>query len=148
MFSHNYWLATLSWIGVLFDAIDGYVARKAGKVSAFGAFLDSTLDRMADFFIIAAFGFANFIGWWLAAFVILTTFLISYIKARGEGLLPTGIQLQEGLMQRSERLGLLFFMYLLFIFGFNQIGMLVCVILVALNILTILQRIQILKKYL
>jgi len=45
------WGALVMLLGGLFDAIDGEVARRSRRVSVFGAFLDSTLDRFSDFFI-------------------------------------------------------------------------------------------------
>src|SRR6185312_962192 len=52
IFLHIYWISIVSIVGFLFDAIDGYVARKQNKVTPFGGFLDSTLDRIADFLFI------------------------------------------------------------------------------------------------
>ena len=148
MFYHSYLFAGLSWLGIIFDALDGYVARKAGKVSSFGAFFDSTVDRVSDFFYISAFGFAGFISWPLVTFALLTTFLISYVKARGEGLLPKTINLQEGVMQRTERLGLLVFIFLLFISQFVQFATMLFVLFIVLNFITIMQRFLVIKKLL
>lgn len=145
---HNYTLATVSWIGIIFDAIDGYVARRKGKVTSFGAFFDSTTDRLSDFFFVSAFGFAGFVAWNVVVFALLTTFLISYIKARAESLLPVGSVIQEGLMQRTERLLLLFVIFLLFVFNLPYIALVVYILFIVLNIMTIIQRVAVVHHHL
>lgn len=109
---HNIKLGgVLILIGGLFDMFDGIVARTGGKVTKFGAFLDSVLDRYSDAFLFLA------IAWYLAdnnhhtgAFLSIGTlvgaFLISYARARAEGL---GESCYTGLMERPERIILLIF---------------------------------------
>jgi CDP-diacylglycerol--glycerol-3-phosphate 3-phosphatidyltransferase len=99
-------------ITALFDVLDGTVARRTGRSSTFGAFYDSTLDRVADGALLA--GLAYFyaahplhqnrlmLGVTLAGLV--GTFLISYTRARAESL---GIDAKVGFMQRPERIALL-----------------------------------------
>jgi phosphatidylglycerophosphate synthase len=98
-------------IGGIFDMLDGMVARTGGKTTKFGAFLDSVLDRYSDAFIFLA------LAWYLAtkgnhngAFLSLGTltgaFLISYARARAEGL---GESCHTGIMERPERIILLIF---------------------------------------
>ena len=93
------------WFFVMFDMLDGAVARARGITSRWGAFLDSTLDRVAD---AAVFGG---LAWWFAGeseglllasllCLVLGT-LTSYIKARAEGL---GMTCNVGFAERSERL--------------------------------------------
>lgn len=96
-------------LGGIFDFLDGVVARSNNKKTVFGAFLDSTLDRCSDFFIFFAIGchFAiinNIGGILLTSVCLFGTFLISYIRARAEGL---GIQCKVGLMERPERIMLI-----------------------------------------
>ena len=91
----------------LVDSLDGLVARHQGRVTAFGAFLDSTLDRLAEGVIFGAIGITfaqDDLDWALAAcFVALTaSFLVSYARARAEGLGIPGSS--GGLMGRPERL--------------------------------------------
>ena len=91
----------------LVDSLDGLVARHQGRVTAFGAFLDSTLDRLAEGVILGAIGitFAQEGQYWAlaAAFIALTaSFLVSYARARAEGLGIPGSS--GGLMGRPERL--------------------------------------------
>jgi CDP-diacylglycerol--glycerol-3-phosphate 3-phosphatidyltransferase len=91
---------------VLFDLLDGTIARLSPKGSnAWGALLDSTLDRLTDAVIIGS------VLWYLISIddalvpLVLVTavlgFLISYIKARSESL---GIECNGGFAERSERL--------------------------------------------
>lgn len=89
------------------DSLDGLMARIQHKASPWGAFLDSSLDRISDFFYL--------LGFWvllsrhagpawaaLAVFICtLLTMLISYTKARAEGL---GCECPVGLMERSVRI--------------------------------------------
>ena len=91
----------------LVDSLDGLVARHQGRVTAFGAFLDSTLDRLAEGVILGAIGITfaqDDLDWALgAAFVALpASFLVSYARARAEGLGIPGSS--GGLMGRPERL--------------------------------------------
>ena len=91
----------------LVDSLDGLVARHQGRVTTFGAFLDSTLDRLAEGVILGAIGITfaqDDLDWALgAAFVALTaSFLVSYARARAEGLGIPGSS--GGLMGRPERL--------------------------------------------
>jgi CDP-diacylglycerol--glycerol-3-phosphate 3-phosphatidyltransferase len=97
---------------VLFDLVDGAMARARGHGTPFGAVLDSTCDRLADGALFAA------IAWWclgvggnrllaVAALVCLVSGqLVSYIKARAEGL---GLSAEGGLVERAERLLLALF---------------------------------------
>lgn len=95
------------FIGSVSDMFDGSVARLSGKVTRFGAFLDSTLDRTAEGLVLGAIGivFARDGNQWAlgACFLTLTaSFLVSYTRARAEGI---GIDSNKGgLMSRPERL--------------------------------------------
>jgi phosphatidylglycerophosphate synthase len=140
---HNFSIAAISWIGVVFDALDGYVARGKAKVTAFGAFFDSTTDRISDFCYISAFGFAELIDWKLVTLALVTTFLISYIKARSESLLVSKRVLDRGFMQRSERLVFVFVTFLLFAFHVPYIALLLFLLFIVLNVVTIFQRIYV-----
>jgi CDP-diacylglycerol---glycerol-3-phosphate 3-phosphatidyltransferase len=98
--------ALLSTVFVLFDMIDGAMARARGHSTPFGAVLDSTCDRIADGALFAA------LTWWclssgqealgVAALVCLVAGqVISYVKARAEG---AGLTADGGLVERPERL--------------------------------------------
>ncbi|MCS7055704.1 MAG: CDP-alcohol phosphatidyltransferase family protein, partial [Thermoflexales bacterium] len=77
-------------IGMPFDAVDGAVARKLGKPTKFGAFLDSTLDRLAEGALLSGLGYA-FAARGDALSVVVTfvaligSFMVSYTRARAEG---------------------------------------------------------------
>ena len=105
----RYWvIAALVFVGSgLVDSLDGLLARHQGRVTSFGAFLDSTLDRLAEGVILGAIGITfaqDDLDWALGAcFVALTaSFLVSYARARAEGLGIPGSS--GGLMGRPERL--------------------------------------------
>ncbi|MDQ3476679.1 MAG: CDP-alcohol phosphatidyltransferase family protein, partial [Actinomycetota bacterium] len=92
---------------VLFDLLDGAVARAGATASRFGAVLDSTLDRIADASIFAA------LIWWFAGsadrpdlivaclIALVLGQLIPYVRARAEGL---GINASVGIAERAVRL--------------------------------------------
>jgi CDP-diacylglycerol--glycerol-3-phosphate 3-phosphatidyltransferase len=127
-------IRTAGWflgLTALFDVLDGTVARRTGRSSTFGAFYDSTLDRVADgavlsglavFYTREAIRVARTVPTgaglfdWLSPFDknvgmvivclagIVGTFLVSYTRARAESL---GIDAKVGVMQRPERVTLL-----------------------------------------
>lgn len=134
-------------MGVIFDALDGYVARKSGKVTKFGAFFDSTVDRISDFLCISAFGFAGVIPWWLVSLALVTSFLISYTKARGEHVFPD-VVITAGIMQRSERLLAVFIIFIAVLVKWSEIVLVLFYIFILLNTITVWQRISIVKKQL
>ncbi len=147
--SHLYVLGLIFYAGQILDALDGYVARKAGKESSFGGFLDSTVDRFSDFLIISAFGFSNLIPWSIVVIVLTTSFLVSYIRSRAE-LATHGTKVfNEGIFERPERLIFifisLFFFLLIPSFNFFTVDFLslTFIILAILNTITIFQRIYI-----
>lgn len=100
-------------LGGVADIMDGRIARARSLVSPYGTFIDSTLDRFVEVF--ALLGFVCFLspfpaGPLLAAAAMAGSLLVSYTRARGESL---GVTCKEGLMQRAERLVLLFLVCLL-----------------------------------
>jgi len=84
------------------DIVDGRVARRTHGGSKRGAFLDSVIDRYAD--ALAYLGLAVFYadGWglWVALAALVGSFMVSYTRARAEGL---GTDCRVGLLQRPER---------------------------------------------
>ncbi len=145
---HNYTLAVVCYLGNIFDAIDGYVARHTQKVSAFGGFLDSTLDRICDFLIISAFGVAHLVSWEIVVLTLCTSFLVSYSRSRGEQAAAGKIMLNDGYVQRSERLLLIlaaFLLYLIYpqsLFQNLTIIELLFLIVSLFNVVTVIQRIH------
>ena len=94
------WLVTISG---LLDILDGHVARRTGRASKAGAFLDSVTDRWGELAIACAIviAFRHFTFGIAAALASLGgAQMVSYTRARGESL---GIALQGGTMQRPER---------------------------------------------
>lgn len=88
------------------DLLDGEVARANGRGSAWGAFLDSTADRVADAAIFAslAFWLASTGRWWACASALgclAGALLVSYVKARAESL---GATAAVGIAERGERM--------------------------------------------
>lgn len=93
-------------ISGLFDIFDGVAARNLNKVTQFGTFLDSVLDRYSDLLLLLGFTI-YYIKIDQPGLIILTsivsigTILISYIRARAESL---NIVCNVGLMERAERI--------------------------------------------
>jgi phosphatidylinositol phosphate synthase len=103
------WAGVLILAGGFFDLVDGVIARHQGTASTFGAFLDSTLDRLVDMGILlgivmhyAGKGEPGLVL--LAGYALVATVLVSYAKARAELFVPV---LEGGLFERGERIGLL-----------------------------------------
>ncbi|SEG89219.1 CDP-diacylglycerol--glycerol-3-phosphate 3-phosphatidyltransferase [Thermomonospora echinospora] len=91
---------------VLFDMLDGAVARVTGRISKWGAFLDSTMDRVADAAIFAGLAVGLLDGdrrpaAFVALYCLVAGVVVSYAKARAEGL---GYTCDVGIAERSERL--------------------------------------------
>jgi phosphatidylglycerophosphate synthase len=111
-------------IGGLLDALDGALARLSGKASSFGAFLDSTLDRLSDAMPIVALVllFAknqDLMGVFVGLFAMVFSFMVSYTKARSHSL---GVDIPIGVFERTERFSILI---LSIFFGFYKLGLFV-----------------------
>jgi CDP-diacylglycerol--glycerol-3-phosphate 3-phosphatidyltransferase len=102
-----FWGTIVCTVFVLFDMLDGAVARVTGGGTTWGAYLDSTLDRVADAAI-----FSGLILWLagngddlplavLALYCLVSGALVSYAKARAEGL---GLSCDVGIAERGERI--------------------------------------------
>ncbi len=94
--------AVLLLVSGFFDALDGVVARLFERVTVFGGFLDSMLDRYADALILIGLvlgGFAD-VFWGLLA--LMGSLLVSYSRARSEA---AGVKMETiGLAERAERI--------------------------------------------
>jgi CDP-diacylglycerol--glycerol-3-phosphate 3-phosphatidyltransferase len=125
-----------------FDSFDGAVAKARGMTSKFGALLDSTTDRLSDALVFLPiawlYGVSPDIAErdepWVAALALVAlvaSFLVSYVKARAEGL---GFECNVGIAERAERLILI------------NLGLILdlipamLVVLAALSIVTLVQR--------
>lgn len=131
--------------GSLLDAVDGALARASGGGTAFGSFLDSTLDRIGEAVLYAAIA-----GFYLrtsaqptvpvlVTFLALTgSFMVSYSRARAEGI---GLNASVGIAPRTERLVLIIAGLALAGLGV-QIGLIGAIsIVAALTAATVVQRI-------
>ena len=101
-----YWLGAVVFvIGSLLDILDGALARVGGRTTAFGAFLDSTTDRVGEGAMLAAIAlvFSRHGQDWavvMAVAAVVGSFLVSYTRARAEAL---GLRGDVGLGSRAER---------------------------------------------
>jgi CDP-diacylglycerol--glycerol-3-phosphate 3-phosphatidyltransferase len=101
-----YWLAALVFVvGSLLDVLDGALARAGGKTTPFGAFLDSTTDRISEGFMLTAIAYVLarhhhpvFVAVAMAA--VAGSFLVSYTRAKAETL---GLRGDVGIGSRAER---------------------------------------------
>jgi CDP-diacylglycerol--glycerol-3-phosphate 3-phosphatidyltransferase len=101
-----FWVgAILFWAGSLLDVLDGALARQSGRGTPFGAFLDSTTDRVGEAVMLGAIALVfardgNEVAL-AAAFAAMTaSFLVSYTRARAEAL---GLKGDVGIGSRAER---------------------------------------------
>jgi CDP-diacylglycerol---glycerol-3-phosphate 3-phosphatidyltransferase len=103
----DFFVGTLAVTAFIFsDLVDGNMARQSGRSSKWGAFLDSTMDRVGDAAIFGglAYYFADrhdttmFI---LAAVCLVSGAIVSYVRAKAEGL---GFDCNVGIVERAERL--------------------------------------------
>jgi len=90
----------------VFDMLDGQLARKTGQMTVFGAFFDSIIDRYSEmimFFGIAYYlvSFDYFLSGIFSFFAMIGSIMVSYARARAEGL---GYECKVGMMQRPERI--------------------------------------------
>jgi CDP-diacylglycerol--glycerol-3-phosphate 3-phosphatidyltransferase len=135
----------------IFDILDGQVARQGGKITTFGAFYDSTLDRLGEGAVFAGLIFyfltgplpnelkARAIGVALAALV--ASLLVSYTRARAEAL---GVECKVGIAARAERILLLGLPALFLGAGPGRPGVLlfwIVVVLAIVSAITVVQRV-------
>jgi CDP-diacylglycerol--glycerol-3-phosphate 3-phosphatidyltransferase len=105
-----FWLAAGTFVvGSLLDILDGALARVGGKTTPFGAFIDSTTDRVGEGAMLAAIAlvFSRHGKDWavvLAVAAVVGSFLVSYTRARAEAL---GLRGDVGLGSRAERVVLI-----------------------------------------
>ena len=130
-------------IGAIADLFDGSLARKFNKETDFGAFLDSVIDRLQELsiFIGATYLLISKENYEWAILPILTlglSFLVSYSRARGEGL---GIQTKDsGIVTRPERL-------LILIIGLITNQFIIAMMIVSLtSLISFIQRVRAISK--
>lgn len=131
-------------VAALLDAFDGAVAKALGRETKFGAFLDSTTDRLSDALYFAPiawlYGIRPDIGArdepWVAAVALVALvagFLVSYVKARAEAL---GFDCRVGIAERAERLILVILALI-----FSDLLPALITVLAVLSVVTVIQRI-------
>ena len=103
------WGAVAILVANVFDLLDGRLARRSGQVTPFGAFIDSTLDRYADFALLFAVGYhyarsGDLVVLIWVALSIVGALMTSYTRARAECIIPS---CRVGFFERSERLAVL-----------------------------------------
>jgi len=160
---HFRWGASLLVVSGVCDILDGQLARRSGQLSRFGAFLDSTLDRFAEAAVllgIMGFYLRNLLAlvfrasqvieqlsvglepvtWavmaFTAALALVGSFMVSYTRARAEGL---GLDCKVGWFERPERIVLLILAGFLKVFWAMSAALLLLTIL---SFWTAMQRIR------
>jgi CDP-diacylglycerol--glycerol-3-phosphate 3-phosphatidyltransferase len=142
------------WGSILFsmfvglDAVDGTVARLLNRNSSWGAFFDSVLDRIADGVVLGciAFYFANqgketyFV---LSLVALLASEIVSYTKARAEGL---GLNCDTGLAERPERVMIIIAGTFIAGLGFMAALEISIWILTIVSVITVIQRMNFVLK--
>lgn len=88
--------------GSFIDALDGSLARLTGRTSGFGAFLDSTTDRISDGAVLFGMAYGGLIDWKVAYIALIGFYLVSYERCRAE--LSGSGSLAIGIAERAERL--------------------------------------------
>jgi len=124
----------------IFDILDGALARTTNRVTKFGGALDSTLDRLAEAVIfiglLVVYARDKAIGEVaLVGVALISSLLVSYVRARAEGL---GIECQVGIFTRSERIIVIVLGLLFSHFDYVLIGALI--IITIFSIFTVIQR--------
>src|SRR5215216_5770185 len=108
-FGEFFWAGIVLIVANIFDMLDGNVARLTGNVTRFGAFLDSSLDRLSDmvcFLGIIVFYASNtpqhsLLNVFLAGIGMVGSVMVSYTTARSESM---GVKANVGFLQRPERI--------------------------------------------
>jgi CDP-diacylglycerol--glycerol-3-phosphate 3-phosphatidyltransferase len=124
----------------LFDILDGALARSTNRVTKFGGALDSTLDRLAEALIfislLVVYAREQAVGQVaLVGAALISSLLVSYVRARAEGL---GIECQVGIFTRSERIVVLVLGLLFSRFEY--------VLIIALSIITVLSTVTVIQR--
>ena len=103
-----FWAGIVLIVANLFDMLDGQVARLSGRVTRFGGFLDSSLDRLSDMVVFVGLmvfyardtQFHSTLNVFLAGAALMGSVMVSYASARAESLIP---KCDVGFLRRPER---------------------------------------------
>ena len=139
------WGGVVFLIGGILDLFDGALARLTGRVSPFGALLDSVFDRLGEAALFVGMGIYALRGehteeyraYFITALLLALIFSqgVSYLRARGEGL---GVFTRAGVMTRTERVAILGIGLLLGWIPWLLLGVLVAI--AAVSCFTLFQR--------
>jgi CDP-diacylglycerol--glycerol-3-phosphate 3-phosphatidyltransferase len=107
-FGRFFWAGIVLIVANLFDMLDGQVARLSGRVTSFGGFLDSSLDRLSDMVVFVGLmvfyardtEFHSTLNVFLAGAGMMGSVMVSYASARAESLIP---KCDVGFLRRPER---------------------------------------------
>lgn len=107
-FGEFFWAGIVLIVANLFDMLDGQVARLSGRVTRFGGFLDSSLDRLSDMVVFVGLmvfyardtEFHSTLNVFLAGAGLMGSVMVSYASARAESLIP---KCDVGFLRRPER---------------------------------------------
>src|SRR5438128_7957114 len=107
---HFFWAGIILIVANLFDMLDGQVARLSGRVTSFGGFLDSSLDRLSDMVLFVGLmvfyardtEFHSTLNVFLAGAGMMGFVMVSYASARAESMIP---KCDVGFLRRPERVG-------------------------------------------
>lgn len=107
-FGYFFWAGIILIVANLFDMLDGQVARLSGRVTRFGGFLDSSLDRLSDMVVFVGLmvfyardtQFHSTLNVFLAGAALMGSVMVSYASARAESLIP---KCDVGFLRRPER---------------------------------------------
>src|SRR2546430_2551740 len=107
-FGRFFWAGIALIVANLFDMLDGQVARLSGRVTRFGGFLDSSLDRLSDMVVFVGLmvfyardtEFHSTLNVFLAGAGLMGSVMVSYASARAESLIP---KCDVGFLKRPER---------------------------------------------
>lgn len=111
-FGYFFWAGITLIIANVFDMLDGQVARLSGRVTRFGGFLDSSLDRLSDMVVFVGLmvfyardtQYHSTMNVFLAGAALMGSVMVSYTSARAESLIP---KCDVGFLRRPERVVLL-----------------------------------------
>ena len=139
---HMFWGGLAFVVGSVCDTLDGRYSRMSGKGTQFGAFLDSTLDRIEEGIVLAAVAVifskaGDDVAVAAVVIAVLASLMVSYTRARAEAL---GVRAAVGIADRAVRVVILSAGLLLTGFGLDVLDIAVYV-LAGLSVITVLQRI-------
>jgi CDP-diacylglycerol--glycerol-3-phosphate 3-phosphatidyltransferase len=137
VFHYYIWAASVFIVAGLLDLVDGALARRTGKSTPFGGFLDSTLDRLSEGLIFAAIAYRlaldhRSVDVALVVLALLGSVTVSYTRARAESL---GVDCRVGLASRFERI------VLICVGLYENVLPYVIYVMLALTMFTVIQRV-------